>query len=167
MRRGTHSRKRVDSRGQEAGARPQWALGWEHQFTLIGESGRYLTRWWLLATPIGGLAVHRMDGPDARQVLHDHPFGFLSFVVRGGYTERRLRPREMDVVTRTISWFNAMPPWGAHYISRIHRNPTWTLVLIGPQVRRWGFWQLRNVTGRWRWTEHQAFDSGHEYEGRG
>lgn len=32
--------------------------------------------------------VHRILTPDATPFLHDHPFGYLSLVVRGGYTEQ-------------------------------------------------------------------------------
>ena len=166
--------------------RPRWALGWVHQFDLIraADRVRYLSRWWIVNVPLlGGFAVHRMDGPDARDVLHDHPFGFVSLVLRGGYVEQRLDPRTMMVAEHRVTWWNRMRPWDAHCIVRLLRAPTWTLLWIGRTRRTWGFlepslWPSMNHVpdgdggtvqdgawrasgGVWRWTEHTAFDSGH------
>lgn len=47
----------------------------------------YLTRWRLIKSPWIGFYLHRMDGPDSRSTLHDHPeltgvvFGVTLFVI--------------------------------------------------------------------------------------
>lgn len=174
-------RTRDEARGRlDTGAeRPRWALGWRHQFDLVRRQDgvRYLSRWWVVNTPLGGVAVHRMDGPDARDVLHDHPFTFCSLVLRGGYVERRLDPLTMRASPRPVRRWNRMRKFDAHVIVELLRVPTWTLLWIGPKRRTWGFLEpelevvgstagvpVHRQTGRWRWTEHTAFDSGHDLD---
>lgn len=137
---------RDEARGRDhdgKGTRPRWAFGWVHQFDLVREADEvpYLTRWWLVNTPLGGIAVHRMMGPDARGTLHDHPFSFVSLVLRGGYVEQRLDPLTLEVDRRRIRRWNRMRKFDAHVITRLLRVPTWTLLWIGPKRREWGFWE--------------------------
>lgn len=140
---------------------------WHHQFDLVrAEDGLvYLRRWWLVKTPWGGIALHKMSAPDARSTLHDHPFGFVSIVLRGGYWERRLDPKTMYVWLRRVARVNVMSKYGAHAIVDIERTPTWTLLLIGRHRRTWGFWERSPIDGVWVWTKHDAFDSGHYVPG--
>lgn len=177
---GTPSRGWSWPRDRAPGEQPRWAVGFVHQFTLtrVDDGRRYLTRWWLVNTPWGGVAVHRMDGPDARLTVHDHPFGFVSYVLRGGYWEHRMDTTSAayKVRERTVLRWNRMRPWDAHCITRVLRKPTWTLVFIGRKVRTWGFWEpeFRAVgynarydsvdyrqTRRRVFTDHRDFDSGH------
>lgn len=145
------------------------------QFALVRYRDRltYLTRFWLVDTPLGGIALHRMTAPDARDVLHDHPFGFVSFVVRGGYIEDRLNTRTMRVETRIVDKVNRVRPFDAHTITHLLRVPTWTLLLVGRPVKRWGFlWRTQEddrvvplahvpSEAEWLWQDADAFDSGH------
>lgn len=143
-------------------SKPRWGL-FVRQFDLVRTSDgtTYLTRWWIIATPMGGLVLHRMQAPDARITIHDHPFSFASFVLRGGYIERRLRPREMVIDDRrVVRRVNVMRKHDAHSIIRLLRVPTWTLLFVGPQRRTWGFWHEIGG-GEWRWIRHDRFDSGH------
>jgi hypothetical protein len=118
---------------------------------------------------LGGIALHRMDGPDARDTLHDHPFSFVSVVLRGGYVERRLDPRTMTVDGRTVEHVNRVRAGiDAHAICELLRVPTWTLLFIGRPRRTWGFWQETEYLNEdlpagamWTWTKHDACDSGH------
>lgn len=103
----------------------------------------YLTRWRLIQTPWFGIYLHRFDGPDPRPTLHDHPWPFLSIILRGGYDERvRTEPDASgywETYLRPIRWFNAKSALGLHSIRRLHRNPTWTLMLVGRRQRVWGY----------------------------
>jgi hypothetical protein len=115
-----------------------------------------------------------MTAPDARPTLHNHPWHFVSLVVRGGYIERRLHPHTMAVDghhrVRRVNWLRMHQ---AHSIHTLLRVPTWTLVLVGKKRRKWGFLEpdgpvvesmdgrYQYPTFRWRWTAHDAFDSGH------
>lgn len=157
---------------------PRWAIA-EHQFDLVQRATGlvYLRRWWIVKTPWFGVALHRMDAPDARPELHDHPFGFVSIVLGGGYVERRLDPLTMTVdETHQVRRLNRVRPHDAHSIRRLLAVPTWTLLLVGPYRRTWGFlepevrpnddhwrgWVPAVLTGSWLWTPHDRFDSGHE-----
>ena len=156
--------------GRDTG-RPRWAIGWRKQFDLVRtDDGRtYLTRWWLLATPWFGIPVHRMLTGDARDTVHDHPFAFLSIVLRGGYTEISRHPRTLELEQRHVRRLNVMRTRRAHTITHLDRTPTWTLLLVGRQQASWGFWEVPAAPitdgidnlAHWQWTRHDAFDSGH------
>lgn len=150
--------------GADAAHARRWAV-WHHQFDLVrAEDGEiYLRRWWLVKTPVGGVALHRMTAPDARPTLHDHPFSFLSIVLRGGYYERRLDARTMQVSSRWVRRLNLMRKHDAHTIAALGAPVVWTLLLIGKHRRTWGFWERVYPQNRewWHWTKHDAFDSGH------
>jgi hypothetical protein len=144
-------------RGAKHGAgRARWALGYR-QFDLVRtDSGEtYLTRWWLVDTPAGGICLHRMTAPDARGAVHDHPFSFVAVPVIGGYIEERLNRRDRRSTSKRVivSWKMAMGfrderranvvrvGLDAHTITKLLRVPTWTLLLCGPQITTWGFHQ--------------------------
>lgn len=103
----------------------------------------YLTRWRIIHTPWFGILLHRIDAPDPDSVLHDHPWDFTSIVLVGGYVEEFQTSR---LATRAITqvWYRGsrhrMLTASGHRILRLHRTPTWTLVLAGPRIRDWGFW---------------------------
>lgn len=129
----------------------------------------YLTRWRLIQTPWFGVYLHRMDGPDPRATLHDHPWRFVSLVLRGGYVERRLDPLTMEVdEARSVTRANVMPAAGAHAIVRLLRAPTWTLLLVGRRRRTWGYLEhapgLERAGQAWRWTEFDRHPHAAEFD---
>lgn len=109
-----------------------------------------------------GLFIHRLDLPDPGRDLHDHPWAFVSLVLRGGYSEVwcsdvRTVPaweqalageRSMNDVPSstwgTRRWrrwsIHAMPLGVAHRIVDVEPG-TVTLVLRGRKARVWGFYQ--------------------------
>lgn len=95
----------------------------------------YLVRWSVLTTPWFGIKVHRILRADWARHRHDHPWWFLSVVVRGGYVEDVLGSH------RPVRWVNFKRSGDAHRIVRVE-PATWTLVLTGPRRRRWGFYTL-------------------------
>lgn len=135
----------------------------------------YLTRIRLIQTPWFGIYLHRFDGPDPRPTLHDHPWGFRSLVLIGGYVEA-LEYADVDLTKARDgdSWrlpVNADPTWPAgtfryhgmwathvrgdvnrkratdtHTIVHLLRVPTWTLMLVGRRRREWGY---VDVDGEW------------------
>lgn len=154
---------RDEAVGPDGAHSRRWTI-WHHQFDLVrAEDGEtYLRRWWIVKTPYGGIALHRMTAPDARETLHDHPFSFLSIPVRGGYYEKRLNPRTMEVGGRWVTRFNLVRKHDAHSIRALTRPVVWTLLFIGKHRRTWGFWERSNYSPNfWSWTKHDAFDSGH------
>lgn len=120
-------------------------LGWPD--LVVGERGRetynpYMLRWHLFRVAnLPRLYLHKFVRSDDDRALHDHPWWYVSLLIRGGYTEltpdgpvRRSAP---SIVFRPITHQHrvVLLPDG-HGGER----PCWTLFLTGPDVRRWGFW---------------------------
>ena len=147
--------------------RPRWALMERFVVPNLDEpTENYLTRWRLIETPWGSIYLHRMDGPDSRPTLHDHPWNFLSIVLRGGYVERRLDPmtREVDEAHR-VTTVNHMRTHDAHAIVSLLRVPSWTLVLVGARRRTWGYSELSayGTDSEWVWTEFDKHRHNDEF----
>lgn len=115
----------------------------------------YLDRWGI-ETERFGIYLHRMEAADPGIDLHSHPWWFASWVLWGGYDEERTRcdlavgvakTAERGIYTRRGTlrrrrWLSvaSTPLSYCHRITRLHRSPTWTLVVRGKRVRRWGFY---------------------------
>lgn len=138
-----------------SGRSPRWAFFERFEVPDYDHPERnYLTRWRLIQTPWLGVYLHRFDGPDPRDTLHDHPWPFLSIVLRGGYIERRLDPMTMRAdEAHFVRLVNRMRLGGAHAILRLLRCPTWTLMIVGRRTRTWGYWEMRRAGDEWAWTE--------------
>lgn len=115
----------------------------------------YLTRWRIVQTPWMALYLHRFTAPDPSWDLHDHPWRFVSVVVRGGYVEERLSLFRGSTYRRRVRWWNGMRTHDAHAVVELLRYPTWTLVLTGARRRQWGFLDVESDSVR-TWTAHDA-----------
>lgn len=121
---------------------------------LVGPRGRFLRRRGL-DLRLFGVYVHDIDQPDPGLDLHDHPWPFVSLVIRGAYTELVAEARcaselagRVDLVPsllngRARTWRR----WSIHRIrmTEAHRivaaeSGTRTVVLRGRKTRRWGFY---------------------------
>jgi hypothetical protein len=112
------------------------------------ENRVYLRRLRILQTPWFALYLHFIYLPDEDRAPHDHPFGFLSLIVRGGYTERlyhQLGGRQLSKYQRTENrtWRRGT----IHTTSKRVAHMIWdltpgtvTLVVAGRKKRDWGFW---------------------------
>lgn len=127
----------------------------------------YLTRWRLIETPWFGIYLHRIDTPDSRPTLHDHPWRFAAIVLRGGYIERRLNLHDLTVdECHEVRRLNVMGAGAFHAITRLLRVPTWTLVFVGRRYRKWGYLE-RNIFGEggeWVWTEFDRHAHAFEFD---
>lgn len=121
----------------------------------------YITRLDVLRTPWFEVKLHFMHGPDPERDPHDHPWPFLSLILRGQYVESRhlswegsYNNGQLIGVAQHSSvhvhhWFNWMPdPEQAHRITWCAPG-TVTLVLALGRRREWGF-HTRNGWVRWR-----------------
>lgn len=117
----------------------------------------YLDRWGVEWKPLGGIFVHRMQGPDPGQDVHDHPWPFVSLILKGGYIERRCDARSVDrqhYAARKRGSLRLMRLDEAHTITRLVGETSWSLVIHGRHVRSWGFYVMPSFTdGRWVWIE--------------
>lgn len=121
-----------------------------------------------------GILLHRLRRPDHDRDMHDHPWSFLSIVLKGGYTE--VVPGECDLQrmwidgrlvgvkeitdgfrfvpdrVRMIDFFNFKRATRSdpHRISYVAPG-TLTLVFHGPKRRDWGFHTERG------WIPHRRY----------
>jgi hypothetical protein len=139
---------------KQVGKRSPW--GFVRNFQITRPDGTvYLTRNGV-RTPYGGIYIHKMTGPDDRFTPHDHPWPFVSLIVKGGYDEVRIEKMGMSrLYERSVGRVNVMRRDDQHYISRIWQNPTWTVVFFGRRRRTWGFWETTDTAGKWIWTEFE------------
>lgn len=122
------------------------------------EDAPYITRWRIVATPLGGLYLHRLHRPDRERHLHDHPWPFVSLVLAGGYTEDYSLPPlgllDRDLAPERRRWsrgsVHRMTLRDRHRITHVEPG-TVTLLLVGRKSREWGFW---TETGWVPWTNY-------------
>lgn len=121
----------------------------------------YMRRWYLIRVPrLFSVRVHHIRLPDEDRWPHDHPWTFLSVILRGGYRESWCTPETFQFgMPRSVP----NPHWGQdqwvgfarrhvrrfsfHRATDLHRitefdrgsKGAWTLILTGPEGREWGF----------------------------
>lgn len=106
---------------------PHKEIGWS-------EIGETFTRFTLVKTRWLTVFLHRLDAPNAHPQCHDHPWPFMTLILRGGYDEFHggvwiwrkpgsilYRPAEFSHNVRTGSVV------------------AWSMVIVGAKRREWGF----------------------------
>lgn len=153
----------VDHETSDSPDRSKWIFRPRKQYRLINlrDNCLYHERWILFRCPMFQVLLHHFGGPDA-PVLHDHPWVFTSFVVRGrGYNEVRRDPRSMEDTVKRRRFFNRVRLHEAHYVHSLIDGETWTLLFTGRIRRKWGFWYREPLApGQWRWVRHDLADNG-------
>lgn len=115
--------------------------------------GDYMRRW-ILRTPWFTLRLHNILKSDEGRDFHDHPFSFVSLILRGGYMEHRPGCNGRRFVGWWLRGSADVPLCGCqrYYPGSVVRRraedlhrlelfgrPAWTLVVTGPYRRTWGF----------------------------
>lgn len=144
----------------------QWAKGWwsGKPHFVIGD--RYFLRWYAIPrNPWLNVYLHKFLHDDEDRALHDHPWWFVSWMVKGRYREvvpfpehgsghyhfisRRwlsIAFRQAEHAHRVVLWKEFGEPL-----------PCWTLVVTGRVVRDWGFLCPQG----WKhWKEFTAHNDG-------
>lgn len=102
-----------------------------------------------LTLPFGyRLKLHHILRSDHDRHLHDHPWGFVSIVLWGGYYEEIEVPDPFmdDGVPWRVQVWRRVGSIAVRRAKHKHRvilrrdRPAWTLILRGRRVREWGFW---------------------------
>lgn len=132
----------------------RWGLWRWHDIIINNEL--YLTRLTLFKTPLFAVRLHWIHKEDPDRDLHDHPWGFVSFVLRGWYKEQECSDPDMrqawleadevgeanrkwPIKERLIRWFNHKDTLAAHRITEVSPKLL-TLVFTGPKTKDWGFY---------------------------
>jgi hypothetical protein len=105
----------------------------------------YLDRLRIIQTPWFGIYLHHIHRPDREGDPHDHPWWFASLVLAGSYEEDVWPDKTVTfptwVVRKRGRWsLRSLNRDMAHIITEVN-GPLWTLVLVGPRMSDWGFWQ--------------------------
>lgn len=152
--------KRSNRRFTGESASGRWRFFYRRDIPdLVDPDDIYLTRWKILETPWFGIYLHRIRRPDNDRNLHDHPWPFLTLILRNGYVESfapflarattyaRLR-RDVDPLyappARRV-WYpftvHVMRRGQFHAITRfLHPDrDVWSLVLVGRRSNDWGY----------------------------
>jgi hypothetical protein len=119
---------------------PNWAFMEKFIVPHYDDPVDYLVRWRIIQTPLFGVYLHKLGTSDPRDTLHNHPWPFISFVLRGGYLEAvqsevpgaycRWRHVKRINIKRLRDW---------HWIHCLYRVPTWTLMFVGRRQRVWQY----------------------------
>jgi hypothetical protein len=126
----------------------------------------YMGRYCLFESRWLSARVHYLATADLDRHLHDHPWNFVSLVLRGGYMEARpvsLEPcfergleRALDyvessrVTTRVCGSVAFRRATDRHRISSVLPH-TWSLFVYGPALQWWGFYTPQ---GKIHWKDY-------------
>lgn len=123
----------------------QWArrlVSGKPHFVIGGVANPYMLRWFLIPrNHYLNVYMHRFMRSDDDRALHDHPWWFVSILIRGGYIEHR----EDDYRVRTAPSIAFRRAETAHRVELFHAydgslKPAQTIIVTGPKRRHWGFW---------------------------
>lgn len=142
----------------------KWLRGEPH-FVIGGRDDPYLMRWYVIPRNHAlNVYLHKFCRSDDDRALHDHPWWFVSILLRGGYLEVTpdgMRERRApSIAFRPAQWKHRV---------QLHRDsggerPCWTVIVTGPKRRHWGFWC---PSGFVPWEQFTANVPGVSTTGRG
>lgn len=106
----------------------------------------HFRRYRLLELPIFRIYLHQILKADEDGVEHDHPWDFLSIILKGGYVEQKNKkliarlPGSIGICTRPF-----------HHLLYEIFSPTWTLVFAWGKRTNWGYFTDQG------WKDHITF----------
>ena len=136
---------------------------WRRERITRANDDDYLDRTVIFECRWFSIRLHKFVASDD-STLHDHPFNFVSFILRGGYTEYVGHGwsrtwdgswRFQGVKGTRYSPGSVLFRRGehAHRVELAPGRPAWTLVFTGPRRREWGFFTRQG------WICHDKYDS--------
>lgn len=90
---------------------------------------------WRFETPWFSIRLHHWLGPDDDRAHHDHPWDFVTFVLKGGYTD--FSPGRTEHLS--AGSFAYRPAEHRHTVVP-DPGGAWTVIATGKRRRTWGFW---------------------------
>jgi hypothetical protein len=147
----------VNRNGTKGKQSPNWAF-WQ-RFDIPCKNGeQYLARLRILDTPWFGIYLHDIFEPDADRDPHNHPWSFISVVLRGEYRENVYPQPELlpySYVEKRHKRFSLhkMGTRAAHRITYAAPRLK-TLIIRGKRTGGWGFF-LAEKSGKYvPWQEY-------------
>lgn len=119
---------------------------WKHIEDIDHPGDVYLSRLMLVRNRWFGVYLHIIRRPDWSKCQHDHPWSFVTLILRGGY-EEVVGDR---VFVRRPGYIGHRPRSFEHAITRLLKGPALTLVVRGPNHEEWGFRSARGEKISWR-----------------
>lgn len=112
-----------------------------------GEEDPYMLRWYILPrNRIFNIYLHKFVRDDDDEAFHDHPWWFVSLMLKGNYYETT--PSEWNGLGQVeLRWPLSLAFRRASHLHRVtllrdkegNPLPCWTLVITGSKCRTWGF----------------------------
>lgn len=125
-------------------------MKWKHIHDIDKPEDVYLSRLMLVRLPWFGIYLHVIRRPDWAQCQHDHPWAFITFILRGGYEE--------EVGGQTFvhrpGYVGYRPRGFEHRITRLLGETAVTLVIRGHNYESWGF---RTLLGWVDWERYKSW----------
>jgi hypothetical protein len=115
-------------------------LCWLLKYREISQRGVVYMRRFYLSPVIRGwqLRLHHIMRSDWDRAPHDHPYDFWSFMLWGKYTEEHFyRSKSYGKSVAHMFGLRFRRASDTHILTL--KKPCWTLVLVGPTIRIWGF----------------------------
>lgn len=117
-------------------------------FTIGSSDAPYMLRWYLLPrNRVLNMYLHKFLRDDDDRALHDHPWWFLSLMLKGGYFEIVPHPTVAGGNTAISRRAGSLAFRRATHRHRVVlfaptgvKEPCWTLVVTGRKNRTWGFY---------------------------
>jgi hypothetical protein len=125
----------------------------------------YLHRW-ALNFGIGSIRLHHWIRSDDKRAPHDHPWWFVTLVLKGSYTDRTfLNPDSTPMWETDKLQTGAIRyrPANHRHIVDVTPGGCWTLMITGKKIRNWGFWVPRKNDGVRRFIKSNRYflEHGH------
>lgn len=109
----------------------------------------YINRLIIIRCFLGSIMFHKIYSTDS-DCMHDHPWAFITFILKGGYYEQTplLSPMNIPIKNGRDKevWYRpgTILYRPANWVHRLRiTKAAWTLVFTGPEKRIWGFWTPR------------------------
>jgi hypothetical protein len=118
----------------------------------------YLVRLRIIQTPWFGVYLHDIYEPDADREPHNHPWPFLSFILRGFYTERFYPQPYADLE----EWRDRT--WKRFTWHRMDRDSAHRIVEAAPGLKTLIICGRRHASG-WGFYTDDGYVPWHEHKG--
>jgi len=115
----------------------------------------YLRRYFIYESVRFRIYLHKISRSDADPCMHDHPWRFISIILRGGYREHTPKGvfdrKPGRIIYHPLVWLHRLEL----------KKPAWTIMIGGAVRRDWGFmtpagWEHFEVYNRKKQLEEEA-----------